>query len=212
MSKNEHPREESWLDLARGTTTPDTADLLRRHLKEGCAECGRIYRGWLLVTDASRDPFDEPPMEAVQAAAAAFGFQRRVPSVSGAAKMARLILDSFRTPLPAGVRGGRTAARQLAYHAGEYSIDVRLEGENDGKVSLAGQILRRNAPPSATACVGVILADAKAWVVAQTIANSAGEFHLNYEEQDDLTMYLQLAGPPLIGVPLPTFPSESGIT
>jgi hypothetical protein len=113
------------------------------------------------------------------------------------------MFDSFHEPLPAGVRGGTAPARHLLHEAGKFLIDVRLEQESGTHGFLTGQVLQRDAGLGATAGAGVLLAQGDRTLLAQAIGNSAGEFQLDFEGQNDLTLYLQIPGEQPIRIALP---------
>jgi hypothetical protein len=54
-----------------------------------------------------------------------------------------------------------------------------------------------------TAGAGIILVKEPDTPIAQTIANSLGEFRVDFQHGDGLTLYAEIRGMTLIGVPLP---------
>ena len=103
---------------------------------------------------------------------------------------ARLLYDSFREPLPAGLRTQQRLSRQYLYQAGDYSLDVRLENERGSpRVALVGQIQNRKQPGKRLGSVPVQLLSGKQ-VLAQATSNSLGEFQMEYEPSKHLWLYV----------------------
>ena len=92
--------------------------------------------------------------------------------------MARLVYDSFRNPLPVGVRGQEQTTRQVIYEAGPYAIDLRMEHHlGSERIRLAGQVVERKAPQSRRGAIRVLLISGK-MVVANLMSNPLGEFQV----------------------------------
>src|ERR1043166_7449225 len=107
-----HPADDAWLDLAPEVCSPQTAEALEHHLREGCPQCGAIFSMWkTAVTAAGRDQANDPPADSLRAVKSAFSLRRRVSILDRVATVANLLCDSFREPLPAGFRGAGASAR-----------------------------------------------------------------------------------------------------
>src|SRR2546425_3260100 len=86
---------------------------------------------------------------------------------------ARLLYDSFREPLPAGLRTQQRLSRQYLYQAGDYSLDLRLENERGSpRVALVGQIQNRKQVGKRLGSVPVQLLSGK-----QVLAEVRSEEH-----------------------------------
>jgi len=121
---------------------------MQAHLASGCQKCrhtAELLRK--VATAARRHSQVQVPDYALRCARAIFLLQQpekvqilpRIP--------ARLLYDSFREPLPAGVRTQQRLSRQALYQAGDYSLDLRLENESGtSRVTLVGQIQNRKQP------------------------------------------------------------------
>src|SRR5207244_10336838 len=82
---------------------------------------------------------------------------------------ARLLYDSFREPLPAGVRTQQRLSRQALYEAGDYSLDLHWENERGSpRVALVGQIKNQKEPSKHLGDVPVLLASGKK-LLARTV-------------------------------------------
>ena len=103
----------------------------------------------------------EPPEHAIRYAQAIYSLYRPE-SVSFPRLVARLVHDSIREPLPAGMRAQDRLARHALYEAGSYCLDLQLEHQPDsGLVTLIGQLADRNKPATSTADVPVWLMERK---------------------------------------------------
>src|SRR5437879_6522916 len=119
-----------WTDFVRGLVEKSARLPLEHRLASGCRKCWHtadLLRK--LVTAARNDSQVQVPAYALRCARAIFLLQQpekvqilpRIP--------ARLLYDSFREPLPAGLRTQQRLSRQYLYQAGDYSLDLRLENE-----------------------------------------------------------------------------------
>ena len=164
---------------------------MEHHLASGCRKCRHtadLLRK--LVIAAHSDSQVQVPDYALRCARAIFLLQQpekvqilpRIP--------ARLLYDSFREPLPAGLRTQQRLSRQYLYQAGDYSLDVRLENERGSpRVALVGQIQNRKQPGKRLGSVPVQLLSGKQ-VLAQATSNSLGEFQMEYEPSKHLRLYV----------------------
>jgi len=123
--------------------------------------------------------------------------------VQDAAHVARVISDSLRDPLPAGVRGLQDRSRRLLYAAGSLRVDLLIEpDEGSHRLALAGQILDSAKPDRRFDGVPVTL---KGWrgPVAQVNAGEFGEFHLDFRFESNISLEIKMAETNCITVPLP---------
>src|SRR5713101_1435977 len=117
--------------------------------------------------------------------------------------VARLISDSFRDPLPAGVRGLHDRSRRLLYAAGSLRVDLLIEVEAGSKrLALVGQILDSAKPDRRFDGVPVTLQGWKG-LVAQTAAEEFGEFHLDFNFESSVSLEIRIAETNCITIPLP---------
>ena len=170
------------IDLARGLASADQKADLERHLEGGCQKCLQLRVFWdRLFRIAKREADFEPPSGAVRSAKALFSALPQTGPTTGIRKVARLIYDSCREPLPAGIRTIARGARQVMYKAGTFVVDLRLESQPDNnRVCLVGQILRQADPLKSVEDVPVLLVQENS-NVAETTTNSFGEFQLEFE-------------------------------
>jgi len=120
-----------------------------------------------------------------------------------ATRVARVISDSLRDPLPAGVRGLQDRSRRLLYAAGSLRVDLLIEPDaGSHRLALAGQILDSAKPDRRFDGVPVTL---KGWrgSVAQVNAGEFGEFHLDFRFETNVSLEIKIAETNCITVPLP---------
>src|SRR5438445_94774 len=165
-----------WADFVRGLVEKSTRLAMEHHLASGCRKCRHtadLLRK--LVTAARNDSQVQVPDYALRCVRAIFLLQQpekvqilpRIP--------ARLLYDSFREPLPAGVRTQQRLSRQALYQAGDYSLDLRLENESGtSRVTLVGQIQNRKQPGKRLGGVRALLFSGNQ-VVATSVSNALGE-------------------------------------
>src|SRR3989475_9520946 len=176
-------------DYIREATAEAQAAAMEAHLASGCQKC-RLTADLLhkLAAAARSDSQVQVPDYALRCARAIFLLQQpekvqilpRIP--------ARLLYDSFREPLPAGVRTQQRLSRQALYQAGDYSLDLRLENESGtSRVTLVGQIQNRKQPGKRLGGVPALLFSGKQ-VVGQAGSNSLGEFQMEYKPSKRLRL------------------------
>ena len=183
-----------WADFARAVTGSKVRKKMQAHLDSGCGECGKLARFFSDVAQrAVSDTSYHIPEYALRNIRAIYALRqpqevRLLPRL-----VARLVYDSFREPLLAGVRSQQSAAHQLMYVAGPYTVDLRLEHEqNAPQVRLIGQIAnRQRALGMSEVPVFLISEDA---VIAKTATNQFGEFAVEYSPSSSLRLFAPIPG------------------
>ena len=198
----EHLQDTAWADYVRGVTSETQTAAMTAHLAAGCHRCERTARALAaMVRLGIADTRQVPPEYVVHAARAIFALRRPdrvqvLPRLLGA-----LVFDSFRSPVPAGVRSGQPMSRQILYEAGPYSIDLRLDHQRGSRrVWLTGQIA--TAEPSHRIDRIAVSLTAGDRVAAEAHTNSAGEFQLEYEPHQQLQLRIDVRPDEQIQVPL----------
>jgi len=114
--------------------------------------------------------------------------------------VARLIFDSLRQPLSAGVRT-LSGARQLAYQHQRTIIDLSIDvGQESGRMRLTGQVLA-HANKGSTADLSVVLVNGGG-TLTRTTTNQYGEFHIEHEVPENLSLEIRLGEQAWVLVPL----------
>jgi anti-sigma factor RsiW len=179
-------------DLARGLVEVGPArSAMETHLP-GCPRCERIVNVLRrVIATAHAEAGYEPPERAIRHAQAIYSLYGPE-KISFPRLIARLVYDSGRAPLPAGMRSQNRLSRHALYEAGNYCLDVQLEQQpGSGLVSLTGQLADRNKPPTSTADLPVRLMERKS-LVTSTLSNRLGEFRLEYAPARNLRLQLPL--------------------
>jgi len=184
-----------WTDFARGCATgPDRAQM-QAHLEDGCRRCRATVDLLQRVVVAVRaDGLYEPPPDIVRCAKAISALQRPRATARGEWSVARLIYDSMREPLPAGIRAETRASRHAVFEAGSLFIDLRLEREQ-AQMRLVGQLTHREDPTRFPMASPVLLLGRRD-VVAHAVSNQFGEFQMNYPPVRDLRLCIALPDHP----------------
>lgn len=179
-------------DLARGVVEVGPArSAMETHLP-GCPRCKRIVSMLRRVLATARaEAGYEPPEHAIRYAQAIYSLYGPE-KISFPRLIARLVYDSGRAPLPAGMRSQNRLSRHALYEAGNYCLDVQLEQQPGSvRISLTGQLADRNKPPTSTADLPVRLMERKS-LVTSTLSNRLGEFRLEYAPARNLRLQVPL--------------------
>jgi hypothetical protein len=178
-----------WADFVRGLVAPVRRGAMDRHLTDGCEKCRRTVDVLGRVESLARaEKYYEVPEFAIHCARAIFALEqpRQVRILDRLTGL--LVFDSFREPLPAGVRSQHRVSRQTLYEAGEFAVDLRQEHDRGGsRVTMVGQIASRKEPGRALAGVDVVLSTGAA-VLAKTVSNEFGEFQMEYPPSRNLRL------------------------
>jgi CheY-like chemotaxis protein len=117
-------------------------------------------------------------------------------------QVAQLIFDSFRMPLPAGVRGSPEPGRQLAYQHQNKIVDLLIEPrEESGRVSLAGQVMGAGMRKGENSGLPVLLID-RMKTLARTTTNQFGEFQLEFEVVENAGLQIRLGDGSWASIPI----------
>ena len=164
------------------------------HLASGCRRCRATLDLVQRVVVSTRDELSyEPPANVVRCAKALSALQQSRPSV--ARLVARLVYDSFRDPLPAGMRAEDRVSHHALYEAGDFFLDLRLEQEKESPfVTLVGQLTNRTDPDSSLAGAPVLLM-ARKDIIAHAVYNRFGEFQMDYPPARHRRLCVALAPP-----------------
>jgi len=109
------------------------------------------------------------------------------------AKVARLVLDTFLQPLPAGIRYVQPNTRQLVYEAPALTADIAFERPpNSPRTTMIGQVMRTKDPHMPLNGVTVVLKDRKGPLDVK-MTNEAGEFSFEFQDQSSLSLEIEVS-------------------
>lgn len=170
------------LAISNGVAERPMLELMERHDVVQLSQEGLLPRLWAALQEFFASPRSrELPPRGMQAA--------------------KLIFDSSRYPLPDGVRSLSPGPRQLAYQHKRTIIDVSLEFvEGSGRMSLAGQVLDGERKGKNDG-LSVLLVGGNG-TLARTATNEFGEFHVECEFPEDLSLEVRLGERSWVLVPL----------
>jgi len=165
---------------------------MEEHLSSGCQACGGAVRQLRkLVAVADAEARYKVPSYAVDYAKSIYPLQQPAKVHIIAHIHTRLIYDSFREPLPAGIRGQGRIVRHSCYEAGDHTLELRQEIERGcSRVTLVGQITNQKEPGKQLPRVTVTLVSGKE-IIARAASNEFGEFLVAYEPKAHMKLYLQ---------------------
>jgi hypothetical protein len=176
-----HYEVSEWTDYVRELANETDRAAMQQHLETDCRACTstvNVLRK--VVTAAAIDARLEVPEFLVHNARALFALQRPE-KVTLSTLIAKLVFDSFREPLAAGIRSQQRITRQALYETGAYSVDLRLEHERgSSNVILVGQVASRANEENSIANVPVLLMTGSR-VISRAKSNEFGEFQMNYK-------------------------------
>jgi hypothetical protein len=182
-----------WADYVRNLAAPEKHREMQAHLQAGCSKCEKLqqlFSKFAMV--CARESAIEVPQYAERSvkALATLGKESRRSALQRL--LATLTYDSSNDLLPAGVRGTHQISRQVLFHAGDYSVDLRFEHEKGStSMVLVGQIANQKAPEETMSNLPVILL-AGSREVSRSISNSFGEFQMEYVPDSDLRLLVPL--------------------
>lgn len=176
------PGFQKLIDFLDGQLIGEEAQVMRRHLDQGCADCLKD-RAWYetVRSIASTDEVFRPAPWVRKRAIDLFEDERLRPkSLSGTAHAAaRLIFDSMRQLSLAGARPASASGRQLIYEGTGYKIDIQIAASSNVGADIMGQVLREGEQGFGSVAelpVDLIRDQRNIW---STVTSSFGEFMMH---------------------------------
>lgn len=193
MTQARHFDITEWADYVRNVVSAEQQEQMLAHLRFGCSRCEKVqtvlsrFAGICL-----REAKYEVPRLAELQVKALVGLAQEPRRSALQRLLGSLVYDSLNDPQPAGVRGTHQINRQVLFHAGDYSVDLRFEHEKgSASMVLVGQIANQKAPEESLANVPVILVAGNR-ELTRSISNNFGEFQLEYVPESDLRLLVPL--------------------
>jgi hypothetical protein len=204
VDRKGHFSDEDLVDFARRQGSAYETARVARHLDTGCERCTPTLHFWKGVVGlAGQEPSYRPPDGTVGQARAEFALRRPEGLLGRVAGKASLVFDSFRQPLPAGVRAAGPSPRQVLYKAGRYLIMLRVEpSAGSDRLSVVGQILDEVHPTRAVENVAVLVLNGDE-TVERTLTNRLGEFELEPDPAESLRISVGVPEIGSVNVPWP---------
>ncbi len=194
-----HCRIAQWVDFSRDLLSSVERSEMQDHLASGCSDCGATLGFCDKLTGAcgrmAASVVPEDALRRVKAMCPARPAEGRSERPKRRFRIpAALVYDSFLVPSPAGLRSSWQVGWQGLFHAGDCSVDLRVEPElRSSKASVVGQISNHVVPGTEMRDIPVYLKAGKQ-VVAETRSNRFGEFQMDYEQQGRLQLCIYLDG------------------
>src|SRR5579884_3989684 len=193
MTQARHFDITEWADYVRDLVPAEQHEQMQNHLQHGCSKCERVEKVLSrFAVICQRETAYEIPRRVEQQVKALVGLNSMPRRSVLERLLAAVVSDSINDPQPAGVRGTHQINRQVLYHAGDYSVDLRFEHEKgSASMVLVGQIANQKTPDEMLANVPVILV-AGTREVTRSLSNTFGEFQLEYVPESDLRLLVPL--------------------
>ena len=114
---------------------------------------------------------------------------------------ARLLFDSFRMSRPSGVRSLDASGRHFTYEHNNTKIDVLVDVQpGSNRISLVGQLLDPNRMKKSDSLPVVL--SSRTGALARTTTNRLGEFSLQFEFAENVSLEIRVGERSWISVPL----------
>jgi len=183
-----------WTDYVRSVAPHLQMEEMRKHLAAGCSACARDERIMREVQEfAERDAALDIPEDEVNRVRR-LAILQRPRNVFIGSRRATLLFDSFREPIPSGVRSAAHAPRHSLYQGGGFSIDFQQNAVPGGTaVSLIGQVTLGSGTRDQVPGVTVSLRAGRK-TLAQATTNPSGEFEMEYAPPENRRLDLRLSG------------------
>ncbi|MEM7349195.1 MAG: hypothetical protein AAF657_00210 [Acidobacteriota bacterium] len=115
---------------------------------------------------------------------------------------AKLIFDTASRAMAAGTRRSGTTSRHLLYEVEDFCLDIRLDkAPQSAAATIVGQLADRKDPLKPLSGLPVYLV-AGDELLAATRSNRLGEFQVEYEAADAMSLCLPFGEEQLIEVPV----------
>jgi hypothetical protein len=197
----EHFSGQPLIDLVRGISPPEIRGRIEDHLADGCVACQGDYKTWSTVNKlAAAEALYSPPDNLVRLVKLGFAGKKKA---SSAWTLANLMFDSFAQPLPAGIRSGSANFWQVICEAEDLTVDLRFGRRNHSTViQVVGQVFDNRASRALKNSALVELWTDHSDLVATTVVTHSGEFHLEVELKDPMSLLIKAEGRKAVRIPL----------
>jgi len=197
----EHFSAQPLVDMVRGISPPEIRKRAQDHLATGCLACQADYKTWSLVNKlATAEALYAPHDDLVRLVKMSFEGKKK-PDSSWI--LASLVFDSFAQPLPAGIRSRAANVWQVICEAEDLTIDLRFgRRSHSGVIQVVGQVFDNRASRALKNSTMIELWTDHPDLVATTVATHTGEFHLEFELKDPMSLLIKAEGRKAVRIPL----------
>jgi anti-sigma factor RsiW len=188
------PPLELLIAYAAGELAPDEREPVSTHLGTTCSACEREVAAVAELRRIERSgELEDPPLTVLRRAERVPADARSRSLRSLAGRVAALVFDARRDPLPSGARSSATTARQSLFRALDYDIDVRVSATGASAARVSGQVLPGpDRPLDAVAGLEVALVGTDgSTLVAET--SELGEFDFGPCAEGEYTLAVEAA-------------------
>lgn len=186
------PAHETLIGYAAGDLDAPERQSVATHLSTDCPSCtAELQNVHGLRALAGPTVLETPPSWTLEKAARIPDDVRGQSLVATLGRVAALVFDTVRSPLPQGARSAAASSRQLLFRALDYDIDVRISDRESDAVRVSGQILPGSERPI-DAVAGVDMAlirEGRAVGVCST--SELGEFDFGCVPSGDYTLSVE---------------------
>jgi hypothetical protein len=189
----EHFSDHAWADFARGLNASEKARGIQAHIASGCLNCKTTGRFWSRIgAMAMAERAYAVPENLVRMAKLEFTAKQELAQDWIEANP---VFDTLSSPVLAGARGGDAIARHVVYEAEGLTMHLQFDrGPQPGKVFVVGQILDTRIPGDVLTGAPIVVWAKNGQLVASTIANSHGEFQVEFDAGDELRVTARVGG------------------
>lgn len=114
------------------------------------------------------------------------------PPIRRITQAARLVLDTFLLPRPAGIRSSPADTRQLVYESDHFTVDISFEHHPGSALTTAsGQVMRDADPRVPLNGVPVVIKGEKGPLELK-MTNQSGEFLFQFENERSVTFEIEV--------------------
>ena len=186
------PTHEALIGYAARDLDAPKLQSVATHLSTDCPSCTAEIRSISeLRSIASTSVVEMPPLAVLEKAARIPSEFANVSLSDAIGRLASLVFDSFRAPLPQGARSSASTSRQLLYRALDYDIDVRIAERESDAVRVSGQVLPgAQRPIESVSGVDVALVR-EGRAVGLCVTSDLGEFDFGAVPPGDYTLSVE---------------------
>lgn len=190
------PSSEVLVSFAAADLGSDERVAVRAHIDAGCQACAGELADIARLRHLASSVLEEPAPWVVERAGR-IPEEKRGGVLAAIGRLADLVFDSLRDPLPAGARATAFGSRQMLFRALDYDVDVRIAKAETGAGRIWGQVTPgQDRPIDAVAGIEVALEGPGG--IAKTVrASELGEFDFGPAAPGSYEIVVEVAEEPV---------------